>query len=109
MDTFVKSETKNEVSLPIADEKEFNKWLLRFIEKDPKGIDAYRSQKLGFVNVDKDTNNGFGVKLQYMVISALSTGSAKDSREFKMPIYDTWEKYVADFSATAPPGLQNAY
>ena len=109
MDAFVKSETKNKVFLPIADETEFNKWLLRFIEKDPKGIDAYRTQKLGFVNVDTNSDSEFSVKLQYMAISALSTGSAKDSREYKMPIYETWEKDVADFSATAPPGLGNAY
>ena len=109
MDEFVKRETKNEVSIPIADETEFTKWLLRFIEKDPKGIDAYRTQKLGFVSVDADSENEFSVKLQYMVVSALSIGSTKDSREYKMPIYESWEKDIADFSATAPQGLGNVY
>ena len=45
-----------------------------------------------------------------MVIAALSIGSAKDSREFKLPIYEAWETVLADFVATkAPPGLENVY
>ena len=67
------------------------RWLLLFIEKDPKGIAAYRSQKLGFVPVDEDSDSEFDVKLQYMVVLALSNGHAKDSREYKFPIYEAWE------------------
>ena len=44
-----------------------------------------------------------------MVISALSIGHAKDSREFKMPIYEKWEKDVNDFAEIAPQGMGNVY
>ena len=44
-----------------------------------------------------------------MVISALSIGHAKDSREFKIPIYEKWEKDVNEFSKSAPQGLVNVY
>ena len=52
-------------------------YLLRFIEEDPEGIDAYRTQKLGFIEVAEGTQGyDFPVKLQYMVISAVSIGEA---------------------------------
>jgi len=51
LDEFVREETNNETKLPIDDKTAFENWLLLFIEKDPKGIDAYRTQKLGLVNV----------------------------------------------------------
>lgn len=44
-----------------------------------------------------------------MVIAALSIGSAKDSREIKLPIYEAWEAVLADFDAKAPSGLKNVY
>ena len=45
-----------------------------------------------------------------MVIAALSIGVTKDSREFKLPIYEAWETILEDFVANkAPPGLKNVY
>ena len=58
---------------------------------------------------NNDPNSTHDVKLQYMVISALSIGHAKDSREFKMPIYEKWEKDVNDFAKIAPRGMGNVY
>ena len=108
MDNFVRKESQNRISIPIEDEEEFMTWLLLFTQKDAKGIDAFRSQKLGFVK-NSDPNSIHDVKLQYMVISALSIGHAKDSREFKIPIYEKWEKDVNEFSKSAPQGLGNVY
>ena len=44
-----------------------------------------------------------------MVIAALSIGSPKDSREFKLPIYEAWEAVLEDFSKKAPKGLKTVY
>ena len=62
MDEFVQRETDGATALPIDDEAEFTRWLLLFIEKDPKGVAAYRTQKLGFV-ADQDEDSEFSVKL----------------------------------------------
>ena len=110
MDKFVKKESNNALSLPIEDENEFTTYLLRFISEDPDGIDAYRSRKLGFVDVERTEDYDFSVKLQYMVIAALSIGDPKASREFKLPIYEAWQAVLADFSENkAPNGLKNIY
>ena len=64
MDEFVRSETAGATGLPIPDEAEFTRYLHRFIEEDPAGIDAHRTQKLGFVSIeDGDTDSEFDVKL----------------------------------------------
>ena len=42
MDAFVKKVTNNKQELPIKDETEFTKWLLRFTQEDPDGIEATR-------------------------------------------------------------------
>jgi len=104
LDQYVQRETDGETALPIADEIIFTRWLMEFIEKDPKGIDAYRSFKLGFLP-DKNPDSEFSQRLQYSVITALSIGSSKKSREFKLPIYEAWETTVEDFVLNAPPGL----
>ena len=64
MDEFVRRETAKATALPISDEAEFSRYLHRFIDEDPAGIDAYRTQKLGFVPIeDGDTDSEFSVKL----------------------------------------------
>lgn len=110
MDEFVRRETSNAASLPLSDEVEFNRYLHRFIDEDPAGIEAYRTQRLGFV-VDElaDADAEFQVKLQFITITALSIGSTQYTREFKMPIYEAWQAVLADFSANAPAGLGTVY
>ncbi len=106
MDEFVRRETGNMTALPIPDEAEFTRYLHRFIDEDPAGIDAYRTQRLGFVADElAGADAEFNVKLQYMVITALSIGSSEYPREFKLPIYEAWQAVLGDFSENAPEGL----
>lgn len=44
-----------------------------------------------------------------MRITLTSIGKSRASRSQKLPIRDGWDKYVKDFSATAPEGLKNVY
>ena len=76
-----------------------------------KVVPINRIKKLGFIDVVEEIEGyDFPIKLQYMVIAALSIGDSKDSREFKLPIYEGWETLLADFKENkAPEGLKNVY
>lgn len=41
-----------------------------------------------------------------MAIKAMSVGEPDDPRAVKLPIYDDWEAYLADYSASAPEGMK---
>ena len=109
MDEFVRRDSEGTKQLPLEPENEFNDYLFRFIEEDVDGIDAFRKQRLGFVEVEPTEEYPYSLKLQYCVIAALSIGDSRDPRELKLPIYEKWEEYLREFDETAPPGLQNVY
>lgn len=100
LDNFVKSDSAAKGSpeqLPIDDEARFEKYLMRFITETEVGGDYAKGQLLGF-----DVNTG---KLKFMRVTAKSKGRAQDPRLKKLPIRDSWDKIVDDFSAKAPEGL----
>ena len=51
-DTFVRKETNSELFVPLQNEKDFYDYLFRFIEEDIDGRSQYRTQRLGFINVE---------------------------------------------------------
>ena len=63
MNEFVIRHSAGKKSFPIQNENEFTEWLLLFIEKDPAGIQAYRTQKLGFIDVERTAEYPFNAKL----------------------------------------------
>ena len=69
LDEFIRNDSEDAEKLPLDDRDLFDKYLTRFIKEDPYGINAYRTQKLGFLEV----NNNDGLKVpvfQFMEISA---------------------------------------
>lgn len=104
-DKFVQKASNQELSVPLQNEKDFYDYLFRFIEEDIDGRTQFRTQRLGFVNVEPTEEYPYDRRLQYMVIAALSIGDSRDSRELKNPIYEKWEATLKEFDDKAPEGL----
>lgn len=68
----------------------------------PTGEDYLKSFNLFY-----DVKNA---RLKFMRISVQSVGDSADSRKDKMPLRDSWDAFVNNFSQNkAPKGLKNVY
>ena len=85
-DLFVKEDSAGTKQLPLANEMEFYMYLNEFAFKTDKGREYMRSQHLGF---DKKTG-----RLAMMRIQAQTFGNVRDSRNEKLPLYNSWECFL---------------
>ena len=79
---FISEDSQGALELPLNDQELFNQYLLRFVKEDSLGIEAFRTQKLGFIDED-DSVSETKSALQYMEISFLSIGATDATRQQK--------------------------